>query len=223
MPSPEDLYPIATTDRIMNQLRGANWLTGVMVTILRQYFGSDDRIMLEKGQFKWVASQTDPDVSANIAQSGVQIDVVDNLKHDEGNKFPKMLVDLETREFPRDAVGDLGNYDNIGGTVEFTNRVQGVFGIECWAPFKLEAHSMADEIYYFLQAFRKQIMDKYCFATLRIRQIVKPAKYKVFKDYWIARVIIEFETEERWGTTQEALRVSSFGLHLNNSEPPLQP
>lgn len=211
---PEDLYPIKDPNRIKDQFRDANWLTAVMVTVLRQYFGTDERISLDSGRFKW-----DP----TIDQAGLQIDVVDNLKYAEGQKFPKALVDIENRTFPRDVISDGMEYKPESGTREFVNRTQSSFSIECWGAFKLEAHAIADEIYYFLQAFRHVIAKKYGFTTLRVSQILKPAKYKAFHDYWIARVIVEFETTEQWGVTQESLRLSAFNVILNADEPPLQP
>lgn len=211
---PEDSYPITNSGRIEDQFRTANWLTGVMVTLLRQYFGSDDRISLDKGRFKW---------NRDATQSGAQIDLVDNLKYDEAGLAPKMLVDIENRNFPRDVLRDGADYQKEEGNMLFTNRQESAFTIECWGQFKLEALAIADEIFYFLQAYRHEIASKYGFGTLRIANIVKPVKYKIFKQYWIARIVVEFQTEERWGVSQESLRMSSFSLKLNAAEPPPLP
>lgn len=203
---PEDIYPINNGDRICDQFRNTNWHAGVMISVLRQYFGSDERISLDKGRFLW-----NPDITS----SGIQIDVVDNLKYAEGNKHPKILVDIEDQTFNHDVLGDLGDYTGQTGTREFMNQNASAYSIECWGLFKLEAASIADEVRYFLQAYRHEISQKYQFKFLRVTKMLKPVKYKIFKEYWICRLIVALQTEERWGVTQESLRASQFFLDLN--------
>lgn len=180
----------------------------MMVSVLRQFFGQTDRLSLEKASIKW-----DPDVS----QSGVQIDIVDNVVFQEGQKFPKILVDMETQEYPRDFIGDLDNYVQETAMRVYTVRQQSAFSIECWGLKKLEAMAIGDEVRYFLQTYRKEISDKYCLATLRPKALIKPMKTKLYDDYWITRLIVEYEMNETWGVAAEALKVSSFTVSLNES------
>lgn len=203
----EDTYPIPDDEcRIHQQFQTANWKAGVMVSILRQYFGGTDRITLEKAQLLW---------SENATESKVQIDVVDNLKFAETGKRPAMLVDFDVQNFPHDVLGDMQDYTGTSGTIEMFNRSIGAFVVECWALKKLEAYSIADEIRYFLQAYRTPIAAAYGFNLLRVAKIEKAVKYHQFDDYWVSRVVIQYEQNEHWGVGQESLKVSNFGLILN--------
>lgn len=203
----EDTYPAPDNPcRLHEQFWTTNWKAGAMVSILRQYFGSPERITLEKAQLLW---------DEDIAKTQVQIDVVDNLKFAETGKRPAMLVDFETQQFPQDVIGDVHDYSGGTGTVEMFNRNVGAFLLECWAIKKLEAYSIADEIRYFLQAYRAPIADAYGFNMLRVTQVAKAVKYRQFDDYWVARVIVSYEQNEHWGVGIESLKVSNFGVQLN--------
>jgi len=204
--SKADTYPVTEPHRICQQFRTTSWTAGVMVEILRQYFGSEDRITMERASLLW-----NPDA----AVSKVQIDVVDNLKFAEGDKFPKMLVDIESQEFPHDVLQDLDGYKPETGTIEYTVRNQSAYSIECWGLKKLEASAMGDEVRYFLQTYRHVIAKRYNFNILRPKTFMKPMKYKKFDDYWIGRLIVPFEVHDGWGVTQESLALSGFSLSLN--------
>lgn len=201
----ESTYPLQEPQRIAEQFWTTTWKAGVMVSLLRQYFGQDDRITLDKARFLWTADRT---------QSEVQIDTVDNLKFDETGKKPAMLVDFEAQQFPKDVLGDHEGYQ-VDGTQMMFNRNVGSFLIECWALKKLESYSMADEIRYFLQGYRHPIAKTYRFNTLRVSQVAKAVKYRQFDDYWISRVVVEYEQSEEWGVGIESLKVSRFALALN--------
>lgn len=205
-----ETYPLSRGGRACSQFRDTNWLAGAMMSILRQYFGTTDRISLEKGRFLW-KPVTEQDPAA--AQGQIQIDVVDNLKFAEGQKYPRILVDVENQEFPHDVIQDQNGYQS-DGTINYFNQNQSAYAIECWGLKKLEASCIADEVRYFLQAYRHVIADKYQFAFLRVKTLMKPVKYKQFDDYWIARLIVPFAMHEHWGITQESLEVSEFALAL---------
>jgi hypothetical protein len=205
----QNLYPSGNgTCRIQDQLKTANWLCGMMVSILRQYFGSEDRITLEKTSLLW-----NPD----ITQSKVQIDALDNAKFGEGAKFPKMLVDLETQSFPKDVLGDLDNFDALSGQRNFSVRTTSAFAIECWSLTKLESWSICDEVRFFLTTYRHEIARHYCLRHLRPIQALKPVKSKMYDDYWVARLIVEFEFDEAWGVLNEQLQVSEFAIKLKEA------
>jgi len=202
----QDTYPLMDSNRIHDQFHTSNWMVGTMVTLFRQYFGSPERLSLEKARLLW---------SPDPATTQVQIDCVDNLQFDAAAKYPKILVDIEDQNFPRDVIGDVENYEPETGTVNFFNRRTGAFSIECWGFKKLEASSIADEILYFLQAYRAPISQKYEFRTLRVQQIIKPVRYRQFDQYWIGRLIVAFEMDERWGTGVEALKATRFATQFN--------
>lgn len=207
---PEDAYPLQRGSRVDSQFRTTNWLSGTMLELLRQYFGNDERITLEKGTLLW---------KPDITESKLQIDTVDNVKFDETNKFPKMLVDVDTQEFPEDVIQDMAGYQP-DGTINYYNRNQSVFLIECWDLKKLAVAAMADEVRYFLQAYRHVICARYGFIKLRVKTFMKPVKYEKYDDYWVGRVAVTFEIAEEWGTTKESLEATHFSLALNVSARP---
>lgn len=210
----EDTYPLQDGCRTHDQFWTTTWKASVLVGILRQYFGQDDRITLEKAKLIWDEDRT---------KSMVQIDTVDNLKFEESGKKPAILVDFEAQQFPRDVIGDMQDYTGTEGRMEMMNRNVGAMLIECWALKKMESYSIADEIRYFLQAYRHPIAKAYGFNTLRVAQVAKAVKYRQFDDYWITRAVIEFEQIEQWGVGIESLKVSKFGLALNEIAPPRLP
>jgi len=202
-----ELYPLKDSlDRLNSQVQDSAWLVGVMVTILRQYFGTTDRLTFGKANLLW---------QDDVAKSQVQIDVVDNLIYDESSKYPKILVDLETSQFPQDALGDVASVEGRTGKVHYTNRRVCQYAIECWAPRKMESRAIADEVFFFIQSFRQILMKQYGFISLRAMQTIKPAKYPQYDDYWIARVVINFEKNLNWSVAQEALKISNFTININ--------
>jgi len=204
-----NVYPTSDGScRAGHQLKTTNWLCGMMVGVLRQYFGSEDRMTLEKSTLRW-----SPDITA----SEVQIDMVDNVKFDEGAKFPKLLVDMENQTFLKDVLGDLDNYDGQTGQRNYNVRSSSAFTIEAWCLSKIEAWSAIDEVRFFLTTFRHEIAKQHCLDYLRPVQANKPVKSKLYDDYWIGRLIVEFNFEERWGVLSEQLAVSDFVLKLGAS------
>jgi hypothetical protein len=202
----QNIYPTgAGTCRIGDQFRTANWLTGSMVSILRQYFGSEDRITMEKARLLW---------SPAIEESQVHIDAVDNIKFQEGVKFPKILVDQEDQSFPKNVVGDLDNVEPEPGQSNYTVQTTSAFSIECWGLKKLESWAICDEVRFFITTYRQVIANAYCFNSIRPIKAMKPVKSKLYDDYWICRLIVEYDLEETWGVSREDLAVSGFSLSV---------
>lgn len=201
----EEIYPLRDGGRAGSQLRTTNWIAGAFLSMLRQYFGSTERISLEKGRLLW-----DPDAQV----SEVQIDVVDNLRYDEANKHPKILVDIEDQEFTPETLGDVDHYIPESGTVQYLNTSSSFVSVHCWGFQKLEAQSIADEVRYFLQTYRHPLAQHYQLSKLRVTRQIKPVRYNSYKDYWIARVMVQIQNQEGWGVSHEQLKVSAISLGL---------
>lgn len=206
MTAKENWYPNPSgMERVPHQFKTSIWLHGAMVSILRQYFGSADRMTLEKGSLLW-----DPDVT----KSKVVIDTADNLKFQEGDKFPKFSVELENQTFPKDVIGDMVNYNGLTGDVEYNIRVESAFLVQVWAHNRLECWNMMDELRVFLSSFCWNISACYGFQKFRPIQVNKPVKSQLHDDYWIGRVIIEFSVDESWAIGKESLEASAFNVKM---------
>ncbi len=190
-----------------DQLRTSTWLVEMMVALLKQYFGSPDRITFEKSDFTWNPSQ--PEAQLYISN-------IDNLDYKNMGQRPQLLVDLETQAFPEEVTGDLLSFQSIKGMNDYLVRSISSWSIECWGLKKLEAMSLADEVRYFLTTYRHPIAKKYCFDKIRVTNQLKPVKYKDFDNYWIARVIVGFELQEQWSLAQESLKMTGFSMKLNS-------
>lgn len=177
-----------------------------MVSLLQQYFGSGERITFEKSRFLW--NPDDP-------TSQLYINNIDNVDFKNMGQRPSLLVDLENHSFPKEVIGDREYYDPKEGAVSYNIRDKSAWSIECWGLKKLESMSLADEVRFFISTFRHEIAKIYKFDQIRVSQQLKPVKYQDFAQYWIARVIVEFELQENWFTTMESLKCSGFGLKLN--------
>lgn len=167
---------------------------------------------MEKARLLW---------NPSIEESQIQIDIVDNIQFHEGVKYPKILVDLENQGFPRDVLGDLDNYEIEPGQTNYTVKTASAYSIECWGLKKLEAWAICDEVRYFLTTYRKEIAQAYCFNFIRPIQSLKPVKLKMYDDYWVVRLIAEFEMSDTWGVSREALAASNFTLTLRDNKFPL--
>lgn len=179
-----------------------------MVSVLRQYFGSEDRMSLQRSSLKW---DRDPNVSK------VFIDAEDNQDFRDGDTGPRLLVDLENQGFPRDSIGDRNDYDPLSGQENFTMRMESAYLIEAWSNKKLEAWTMADEVRIFIHTYRMVIAHQYGFNFLRPSQVVKPVKSRVYEDYWISRIIVSFDISDNWGAMQEQLKAGPITLDLQAS------
>ncbi len=203
----EDRYPLHSPDRLSHQFRTSTWAAGVMVSILQQYFKQDDRIVLEKATLLW---------QSDITTTQVQIDVADNIKFVQGQKYPKISVDVGDQDFPEDVKGDFNGYQ-ANGQVNYWNMMKSDFLIECYGLKKLECRTIADEVRYFLQGFRHPIMQTYGLEKLRVQKSSRPIKVPLQDDYWKSALLVEFQAQEVWGTTQESLRLSAARLNLKTS------
>ncbi len=181
------------------------WLIATMVSLLRQHFGTDDRMTLGKSTFKWSRD-------ANVSR--LVVDNIDNTDFKQGDKFPRVLVDLENQGFPRDAIGDADVFDPESGTMNYSVRTESAYSIEVWGLKKLEALALADEIRLFIQTYRRQIAHQNCFNYIRPAQVIKPVKSKMYDDYWIARVIVSFDISDTWGVAEESLKAGVIEMSL---------
>lgn len=206
----EDLYPLTCCGdlRGTDQFRDSLWLFATMVGVLRQHFGADERMTLGRSTFKWSPVAND---------SKLVVDTADNLDFKEGEKFPRLLVDLETQGFQKDFVGDLAGFNIDDGGEIFSTRMESAYSIEVWTTTKIETWALADEVRIFFQTFRRQIACKYGFQFLRPAQVIKPVKSKIYTDYWVSRVIIAYELSDSWGISQESLKASIIQLNLSPS------
>jgi hypothetical protein len=194
-----------TPPRTADQFRDSTWLVTTMVSVLRQHFGNTERMNLQSSTYTW---------DRDSSQTKLVIDNADNLNFNDGEIFPKLIVDLENQGFPKDYVGDLDNYNNITAERNYTVRTESAFAIESWGLHKLEVLALCDEARFFLQTFRHEISCKYGFHYLRPVQVVKPTQSKIHTQYWVARLIMGFEITDTWAVQEAELRAAAIRLKL---------
>lgn len=201
---PGGINAVARTDL---QLKTPIYLLGVGVSLIQQHLGNANRIVLEKSAFLW---KQDP------VKSQVYISFRDNLDYEIIGKRPAIIAGLGDIVFPRDAIGDVLNYDNKTGRYDITDRSQGSWEFSCISDKPLEAAALATEIKYFFQTYRKYIAQTYGFDMIRTKMISKYAKQPEYKDYYGNVVIVEFSCQDNFSVGAESLKVSGIQLDFQD-------
>lgn len=206
MKKEQAFYPLKTChgDRIRTPI----YVLAVIVAILKQYFGTTNRISMEESKYLWKEDQGESDlyVSEEFAFEPLV-----------AGKRPAILIGLDGQTFPRLAMADLLYFDPTTSTSHHVAASQSAVRFRCMHESMLGAMELATELKYFVDVFRLQIQDSYCFDTFRAAQASSPQKIEEYKDYWIVDLVCELKYQEKWGVTLEHLRVKSVAVDLRIS------
>jgi hypothetical protein len=202
-------YPggINSLARVDTKLKTPIYLLGVGVSLLTQHFGNADRVVLEKSSFVWKQDQI---------KSQVYISYRDNLDYEVIGKRPAIIASLGDMAFPRDAIGDILSYDNKTGRYDITDRSESSWEFTCISDKPLEAASLATEIKYFFQTYRKYIAQTYGFDMIRTKMIAKYSKQPEYKDYYGNLVVVEFSCQDNFSVGAESLKVAGIQLDFQD-------
>ena len=186
------------------------FMTGVMVSLMKQYFGSEERIALEKSTFLW-----DPDES----KSKVYIDDEFNWSLSKVGLRPAIIVGLKDYSNLQDipSVGRSGmiGYDPVTGNAVYGSVDSSGYDIQCIAKQKLECWSLAWEVKTLLQRYAFEIRKTYRFDHFRVEGIGKPTRISQQEDHLVATVGVSYRIVETWGIQAEKLPVQSVSMKIS--------
>lgn len=189
------------------QIKTPVYLLGMGMTLLKQHFGNPDRLSLDKASFLYTDDTKDE-------KSGLYIGYRDNLDFETVSKRPAIIVDLGDLQFPRDAVGDLIGYVKETGAVNFQDRTIGAWNFTCLSDKPLEAWSLAGEIKFFIQTYRRFIARVYCMDDIRVMSIGGYQRFQEYKDQSGVRVSVGMNFQQNFGISVESLKVSAVDIQI---------
>lgn len=187
------------------QLRTPVWLVGCMVSMLRQYFGSADRIALERGTFLWD--------SKNINS---QVYIADDFNWDFENvgQRPALITEISgitnIQEIPTLGRSGLASFDPTTATYNFASIEQGTLLVRAIATSKHECWALAWEAKMFLQSYADALRETYGFKTFHVSKVDPPTPLQEYKEYKVATIHVPFSVIDAWAIQRETLKVQSI-------------
>ena len=102
--SPRLVYPLSQGSEAVCQLKTPLYMLGLGVSLVKQHFGTDERIALEKSKYLWKEDQS---------LSNLYVSYQDNTDYAVIGKRPAVIVSLGDTTFPRKVIGDRFAVDQI--------------------------------------------------------------------------------------------------------------
>lgn len=201
-------YPLDSCNNSCDQLKTPVYMLGLGSALLRQYFGMEDRIALEKSKYLWTEDQE---------TSQIYIGYQSNLDYQVIGKRPAIIVSIGDIEYPRDVIGDhMDEVLETGGT-HILDHFKGSWLFTCLSDKPLDALGLAGEIKYFFQTYRRYMAPAYSLEKIRVMSIGQYKAQKEFKDTFGCAVNVMFEVQDNFEVTQESLKVGAIQLRLIES------
>jgi hypothetical protein len=179
-------------------------LISSFVGVLRQYFGTENRITMEASKYLWKESLKDSDV---------WISHEFNDSPEVLGKRPAILVSFPQASFQKNVLADMMNF-SPNGEVRNMETTQGNIRLRCISSSAMSSVELATEVKYFVSVFRNQIQQDYCLDYLRPSGLIGPNRIEEYKEYWTSDVICDIIYQENWGIVIEHLRVKSINVDL---------
>lgn len=198
-------YPIDQGTEAPCQLKTPVYMLGLGVALLRQYFGTEDRLALEKSKYLWAEDQ-------EVSQ--VYISHQDNLDYQTIGKRPAIIVSLEGMDFTQRVISDRFAVTDEGDA-QFMDYSKTGWTFTCISDKALDSLGLAGEIKYFIQTYRQFLRSTYALQTIRVMSLGKYSKQKDFKDLYGTTVSVMVETNDSFEVDLEALKVSAIKLQLS--------
>lgn len=202
------VYPYSECDRTPHQLKTPVYLLGLGMALIKQYFGSEDRVALEKASLRWREDSAD-------CQSEIYIGTQDNLDQETIQKRPAVIVAMGDVAFPQAVIADRMSYDAEQGIVDYLDRAEGTWTFYCISEKPTEALGMATEIKYFFQTYRHFIANTYSLDKIRATGITSYKKHPEVKDYYGCVCEVMFALQDNFGVSIESLKISGFDFNFD--------
>lgn len=195
----------ASVKEFCSHLRTPAWLIGCAVSMMKQYFGSQERICLEKGTFFW---------SKDREKSQVYIDDDFNWNFQNVGKRPAIIVELggfdSVEEIPTLGRSGLISHNPETGDFNFAAIEKGNLLFRCIARQKLECWALAWEVKMFLQSYADPIRETYGFKKFSVSGVDAPQKLEEYQEYKVSTVKLPFSMIDAWAITRENLKVQTI-------------
>jgi len=178
-----------------------------IVGVLRQYFGTEDRIAIDSSKYIWRADSKKTNVYIS--------EEFNDLRNAVGIR-PMILVGFPQSTFSKDVIGDFLEYMPDGGEVRNIGRTIGQIRLRCISDKALASMELATEVKYFINVFRHQIQCAHRIDQLRPNSMQGPARIEEYKEYWTTDCVCDILYQENWSIAIETLKIKSIGIQLNS-------
>lgn len=198
-------YPLAEFNESPDQMKTPVYMLGLGVALLKQFFGTEDRIALEKSQYLWKENQE---------QSQIYIGHQDNLDYQVIGKRPAIIALLNDTTYPQEVIGDNLAVFEATGARAFLDHAVSSWTFLCFSDKAIEALGLAGEVKYFFQTYRQFLAPAYSVQKIRVVQLGRYEKQKDYKDMYACPVTVAFDVFDNFEVQPEALRISAINLQL---------
>jgi len=199
------VYPLSQGSEAVCQLKTPLYLLGLGVSLVKQHFGTEERIALEKSKYVWKEDQS---------LSNLYVSYQDNTDYAVIGKRPAVIVSLGETLFPRKVIGDLMSESDTSNGVQFLDYSTGYWNFTCIADKSLDSLALAGEVRYFFQTYGKYIVPVYGMNEIRVEAIGRYEKQQDYKDLYGTVVKVGFEIQDNFQVNQESLKISAIKLNL---------
>jgi hypothetical protein len=190
-----------------NFIKTPIYVISCIVSVLRQYFGTPNRLSLEHSKYLWEEDQRKSDIYIAEDFHGDR-EVV--------GKKPCMLVGFPQMQFPKDVIADVMHRNDNSGSISYLGRTNGNVRIRCISDKSLSSIELATEVKYFIDVFRHQIQCAHGLDYLRASGVAGPTRIEEYKEHWTTEVGCEIMYQENWSVFVESLRFKSINLGLTS-------
>ena len=181
-------------------------IMAAMVSVIRQWFGSPERVTLDRGRFHW-----NPD----LAESGIFIATDYPWNNNAISGKPGVFIEHGSiTSIPIRSIG-MGQTNAIGfdsktGTITCASQYSADISFRCMCRANLEAWALANEVKVLFETFGAGIAKEYGLHWLGIRGVQKPVPVKDYDDFMTASVALNYTLMSVWKVALEGLPLQSI-------------
>ena len=197
-------YPLQRPPACL-EIKTPLWQLDCAVGLLKQHFGTPDRLVLEQSQFLWQGDDN---------ASGLFVGLRDGLNFQTIEKRAAVIVGLSEQTYPKEVIGNLAAVDRYTGNQQLHDVTVGGWEFTCLSKLPREATALATEIKYLLAAFRKPLADTYGFTLLRPEKLGVAQKVKETDVFYTCTLSSSYRIEDNFVLAQLGLPLSALRLDL---------
>lgn len=207
-PAPGDYVSKCTSKVVASPIT----MVEIFVSVLRQYFGSTDRLRLDRGSFMW---NPDPAKSEIFITSGHPKDHLNN--ETDGVGFAVEHQDLESKEIKSVLGGNMNNalqYDQVTGEVIYGSFTESMIYIWVVGREYNEALALGYEALTLFKTFAPVIKRTYELDALSVVKMTSPKKTQEKVPKYAGAVIVPYSVLDAWAVKPENLPVKTLDIKL---------